>query len=145
MRSRWGRRVGRRWFRKLSFLLNLLCPVCGEHFSADTLQTICRACNSPLLAQYDLARAAATLDRAQVSARPRGMWRWRELLPVRDAAHIVTLGEGDCPLLPLPRLGAQLGLSRLYVKDESFNPTGSFKARGMAAAVSKALELGVKE
>ncbi len=129
----------------MSYLLHLLCPVCGEHFSADALQTFCRACNSPLLAQYDLTQAAATLDRAAVSARPRGMWRWRELLPVRDAAHIVTLGEGDCPLLPLPRLGAALGLTQLYVKDESFNPTGSFKARGMAAAVSRALELGVTE
>jgi len=129
----------------LSYLLDLVCPECGTHFSADALQTFCRGCASPLLARYDLARAAAALDRAEVGARPRGMWRWRELLPVRDAAHIVTLGEGDCPLLTLPRLGAALGLSTLTVKDESCNPTGSFKARGMAAAVSRALELGVKE
>jgi threonine synthase len=73
------------------------------------------------------------------------MWRWRELLPVYDPAHIVTLGEGDTPLLPAPRLGAQLGLRRLYVKEEGLNPTGSFKARGLAAAISKAKELGVQK
>jgi len=129
----------------VSYLIDLLCPVCGLHYPADSLQTFCRPCSSPLLARYDLDRARAELDRAELSARPRGMWRWRELLPVRDAAHIVTLGEGDCPLLPVPRLGQALGLSQLYVKDESFNPTGSFKARGMAAAVSRARELGVRE
>ena len=129
----------------MSYLTHLDCPECGERFAADALQTFCRACSSPLLPRYDLARAAAELDRAALSARPRGMWRWRELLPVRDPAHIITLGEGDCPLLPLPRLGRELGLTRLTVKDESFNPTGSFKARGMAAAVSRALELGVRE
>jgi threonine synthase len=71
------------------------------------------------------------------------MWRWHELLPVFDVGHQVTLGEGDTPLLRLPRLGAELGLTRLYLKDESFNPTGSFKARGLSAAISKAKELGL--
>ena len=128
-----------------SALTHLLCPVCGQSFNADEPQTICRACSSPLLARYDLAGAARLVDRDAVSARPRGMWRWRELLPVRDPAYIIALGEGDGPLLPLPRLGQALGLSHLYVKDESGNPTGSFKARGMAAAVSRAWELGVRE
>jgi threonine synthase len=72
------------------------------------------------------------------------MWRWRELLPVRDARHVVSLGEGDSPLLPAPRLGALAGLKRLLLKDEGSNPTGSFKARGISAAVSRARELGVK-
>jgi threonine synthase len=72
------------------------------------------------------------------------MWRWSALLPVQDPAHIVTLGEGGTPMLHLPRIGSQLGLPRLYVKDESFNPTGSFKARGLSAAVSMTLELGVE-
>lgn len=71
------------------------------------------------------------------------MWRWRELMPVRDVAHIVTLGEGGTPLFHVPRLGAQLGLARLYIKDEGHNPTGTFKARGLGAAVSRAVELGV--
>lgn len=129
----------------MSYLIDLFCPACAERFDADAVQTFCRACHSPLLARYDLPRARSALDRAEISARPRGLWRWRELLPVRDPVHIVTLGEGDCPLLPLPRLGAALGLERLFVKDESFNPTGSFKARGMAAAVSRARELGLHE
>jgi threonine synthase len=73
------------------------------------------------------------------------MWRWRELLPVRDPTYEVTLGEGDCPLLEASRLGTQLGLAHLFVKDESVNPTGTFKARGMAAAVSRAKELGIQE
>jgi threonine synthase len=73
------------------------------------------------------------------------MWRWHELLPVLDVENQVFLGEGDTPLLPLPRLGSELGLSNLYVKDESNNPTGSFKARGLAAAISKAKELGIEK
>ena len=76
-------------------------------------------------------------------ARPRGMWRWSELLPVDDPANFVTLGEGDSPTLSMPRLGSDLGLSNLFLKDESSNPTGSFKARGLAAAISKAKELGI--
>jgi len=92
-----------------------------------------------------MPRAARTLSREVVAARPRGMWRWRELLPVRDARNVVSLGEGDSPLLPAPRLGALAGLKRLLLKDEGSNPTGSFKARGISAAVSRARELGVKD
>ncbi len=129
----------------MSYLLDLQCPECGETFSAETVQTYCHTCNAPLMARYDLRRAAAELDREALARRPRGMWRWRELLPVRDPANEVSLGEGDSPLLPLPRVGARLGLPHVYAKDESFNPTGTFKARGMAAAVSRAKELGVRE
>lgn len=95
------------------------------------------------MAQYDLEAARRDLDRDAFRLRPRGMWRWHELLPVHEPENCIYLGEGDTPLLRLPRLGAQLGLSNLFVKDESLNPTGSFKARGLAAAVSKAKELGV--
>ena len=129
----------------MSYLIDLQCPECGETFSAEVVQTYCHNCNAPLLARYDLARAAAELDREALSRRPRGMWRWRELLPVRDPANEVSLGEGDTPLLPAPRLAAGLGLKHLFIKDESFNPTGTFKARGMAAAVSRAKELGLRE
>jgi threonine synthase len=129
----------------MSYLIDLQCPECGETFSAEIVQTYCHKCNGPLLARYDLARAAAELDRDAISRRSRGMWRWRELLPVRARANEVSLGEGDSPLLPAPRLGARLGLAQLFIKDESFNPTGTFKARGMAAAVSRAKELGVRE
>ena len=129
----------------MSFLIDLQCPECGETFSAEVVQTYCHNCAAPLLARYDLASAAAALDREAVTQRPRGMWRWRELLPVRERANEVSLGEGDTPLLPAPRLAARLGLPALFIKDESFNPTGTFKARGMAAAVSRAKELGLRE
>jgi threonine synthase len=127
-----------------SALLDLECPECHQRFNADEVQTFCPDCRSPLLARYDLPAVRAALTPAQVAARPRGLWRWGELLPVRDPAHRFSLGEGDSPLLPLPRLGQQLGLPHLAVKDESGQPTGSFKARGMAVAVARAVELGVR-
>ncbi len=95
------------------------------------------------MARYDLEAARNRTDRDEVRRRPPGMWRWREVLPVVNIENMISLGEGDTPLLLLPNLGSDLGLNRLYVKDESLNPTGSFKARGLSAAVSKAKELGV--
>jgi threonine synthase len=128
----------------MSYLQKLTCSECGAELAADQVQTYCIPCNAPLLASYDLAKARISVDRDQFSRRPAGMWRWHELLPVVDPENRLTLGEGDAPLLELPRLGKLLGLSRLYCKEEGRNPTGSFKARGLAAAVSKAKELGVK-
>lgn len=128
-----------------SYLSHLECPVCRETFSAEVVQTYCRECSSPLLAAYDLDAARAELERECFQGRPRGMWRWHELLPVRRAENRITLGEGDAPLLAAPRLGKHLGLHNLYIKEEGLNPTGSFKARGLAAAVSKARELGVQK
>ncbi len=125
----------------MSRLSHLECSVCAATFDPRRVQTFCAACQAPLLARYDLEQAAAALSRRQVSARPRGQWRWCELLPVYDAAQQVSLGEGDTPLLPLPRIGRELGLVRLSLKDEGVNPTGSFKARGLAVAVAKAREL----
>ncbi len=107
--------------------------------------TFCAACASPILAEYDLDLAKQTLTKEALRARPRGLWRWQELLPVHDERFRFTLGEGSSPLLRTDRLGGQLGLQNLYVKDESGNATGSFKARGLAAAVSKAVELGIHE
>jgi threonine synthase len=127
-----------------SALSHLECSACRVTQDADRLHTLCPACGKVLLARYDLPVAARTLTRASVAARPRGMWRWRELLPVRDPQHIVSLGEGDTPLLTVPRLGARAGFRRLLLKDEGTNPTGSFKARGLSAAVSRARELGVR-
>jgi len=129
----------------MSALLDLECPECGRHLPADQLQTVCAACDSPLLARYDLKAAAKTLTREAVRGRPAGLWRWTELLPVEDDRFRLTLGEGDTPLLPALRLGASLGLEHLYIKDEGLNPTGSFKARGMAVALSRAAELGIRE
>ncbi len=128
----------------MSYLNDLICSACGMSYNPDVIQTYCPECQAPLMAQYDLEAARKHLDRDEFIRRPRGMWRWHELLPVHEPANRITLGEGDTPLLRLPRVGEALGLKNLYVKDESLNPTGSFKARGLAAAVAKAKELGVK-
>jgi threonine synthase len=128
-----------------SYLIHLECSGCGEHYSHDEIHTFCPICQSPLLAQYDLAAARREVDRDEITRRRKGMWRWHEFLPVLDKTNIVFLGEGDTALLPITNLGKELGLTNLYVKDESTNPTGSFKARGLAAAVSKAKELGIKK
>jgi len=99
----------------------------------------------PLLARYDLAKAAISLSRASLAKRrARGLWRWWELLPVRAWENALFLGEGATPLLDVPRLGSHYGVPKLRIKADSLNPTGSFKARGMAVAVSRAAELGVK-
>jgi threonine synthase len=128
-----------------SRLWGLGCSGCGRPLPFDRIQTFCPHCQSPLLASYDLAAVSEHVDRNAIRHRPRGMWRWQELLPVQDPGNIVFLGEGDTALLRLPRVGAELGLEDLYVKDESSNPTGSFKARGLAAAISKAKELGIEK
>jgi threonine synthase len=113
-------------------------------YPADELATIDPLDGRPLLARYDLERAARTLSDRQRDTRGaiRGVWRWHEVLPVRDWANVATLGEGSTPLLEASRLGHGYGITRLLVKAESLNPTGSFKARGMTVAVSRAIELG---
>lgn len=128
-----------------STLTHLECPECRNHFDADRIQTFCQDCRSPLLARYDLEVLAGKLSPGVLSQRPRGIWRWAELLPVRQPANRITLGEGDSSLLPAANLGAGSGFSQLYIKDESTNPTGSFKARGLVMAVARALELGVHD
>ena len=129
-----------------SFLLSLECSLCGRSLPADRLQTVCPAegCGRPLLARYDLAVVRARLRPEDLAGRVASLWRYAELLPVADPACRLTLGEGFTPLLPARRLGMELGLERLYIKEESLNPTGSFKARGLCLAVSRALELGVE-
>lgn len=128
-----------------SYLIHLECSSCGTRFPADQIQTICTACHSPLLARYDLETARHRVDRTKIRHGQAGMWRWKELLPVRSPQNFVYLGEGDTALLELPSIGKSLGLRNLFVKDESTNPTGSFKARGLAAAISKAKELGIEK
>jgi threonine synthase len=122
---------------------HLECPNCGCSFDANCLQTICQDCQSPLLARYDLAAIGKRVQPRDIRARPKGIWRWAEFLPVVDPAYRLTLGEGDTPLLVAPRLATKLGINHLYIKDESLNPTGTFKARGLAVAVARAIELGV--
>ena len=128
--------------RPYSALSHLECARCGTIHDAAVVQGLC-ACGSPLLARYDLARAAALADRAEIGRRPADLWRYHELLPVSGADRVVSLGEGMTPLLAMPRLGRALGVPRLLMKDESLIPTGTFKARGAAVGMSRAAELGV--
>ncbi len=114
------------------------------HLPIDQLATTCPSSGRPLLVRYDLEAAGKALSREEYASRPRKLWSLAELLPLADPAHAVDLGEGGTPLLSLPRLGASLGVDSLWVKDESQNPGGSFKARGMAVAVSMARALGAR-
>jgi len=126
-----------------SLLTHLECPKTGETFDADTPQNLSRV-GAPLLARYDLSRCTLRPEELRDS-RIDSLWRYQQLLPVRSLDSIVDLGEGWTPLLPAVRLRSRLSAPNLYVKDESVNPTGSFKARGMAVAVAKAFELGARE
>ncbi len=125
------------------FASHLECPKCDAHYETEKPHQLC-ACGSPLLVRYDLEKVAANMSKETVANRPHDLWRYRELLPVVSEENIVTMGEGMTPLLKLDRLGNQIGMSNLFLKDEGIIPTGSFKARGAAVGVSRAKELGVK-
>ncbi|KQN90375.1 threonine synthase [Sphingomonas sp. Leaf67] len=122
-----------------TFVTHLECSMTGERYDADTLHNLSRV-GKPLLVRYDLAAVGAALSRDTLAARDTDLWRWRELLPVRHAANIVSLGEIETPLIPIPCAGGE----RVLVKDEGRLPTGSFKARGLVMAVAMAKELGVR-
>ena len=124
---------------------HLECGLCGLEHEARRLHNLCTACGKPLLVRYDLERAGMFLKKESLAARRPDLWRYREVLPVDDDDNIVSLGEGWTPLLRASRLGRRVGIHELYIKDESQNPTQSFKARGMATAVSMAKELGAKK
>ncbi|HEX8283548.1 MAG TPA: threonine synthase [Pyrinomonadaceae bacterium] len=124
---------------------HLECAACGKTYEARRLHNLCAECGKPLLVRYDLGAAAAKLTKESLKGRRADLWRYAEVLPVEREENIVSLGEGWTPLLRAERLGASLGLQRLYIKDESQNPTQSFKARGMSAAVSMAKELGARK
>src|SRR5689334_23076558 len=128
-----------------STLTHLECGMCGATYAPNQLLNLCPACARPLLARYDLARAAATLTPAALAGRAPNMWRYAEVLPVQDQRFQISLGEGWTPLARAARLGERIGCPNTYIKDESLNPTGSFKARGLSAAVSRAYELGARE
>jgi threonine synthase len=125
-----------------SFVTHLEAAIDGTRLPHDRLQTT--HAGRPLWVRYDLDAVGAAVKRADLASRPATMWRYRELLPVERDENIVTLGETMTPLVPCPRLGARLGLERLWIKDESRLPTGSFKSRGLCMAVSRAKELGVR-
>lgn len=123
---------------------HLECSLTGEQLKSEHLVGLSPA-GKPLLARYDLARLRPTFTRAAVAHRRADLWRYAEVLPVRDPGARIALGEGWTPLLDAPRVAARLGVRRVLIKEEGQNPTGSFKARGLCIAVSRALELGARE
>src|SRR2546423_14968988 len=126
---------------RYSYLSHLRCSACQRRYEADRLQTTSPCCSRPLLAQYDLSAIERDVARDEIARREASMWRYHELLPVREKAHVQTLGEGMTPLVAASRL-APPGLekdARLLAKDEGQNPTGRFKARGMAVAGAPAM------
>lgn len=125
-----------------SFVTHLEAAIDGTRLPHDRLQTL--HAGRPLWVRYDLPAIAAAVERDAIATRAPDLWRYRELLPVERDENVTSLGEGMSPLLPCPRLGAELGLERLFIKDESQLPGGSFKARGLALAVSRAKELGAR-
>jgi threonine synthase len=129
----------------MTFLSHLACRKCEARYQAGRVYNLCEKCGGPLLVRYELERARTGWKRESLREGPRSMWRYGPLLPVSKPESIVSLGEGLTPLVATPRLGGRLGAGRLYLKDESLNPTGTFKARGLSCAVSMAKELGVRE
>jgi threonine synthase len=128
--------------REPSALEHLECSKCAKRYEADAIAQLC-TCGAPLLARYDVEQAKRTLTRAVLAGREPTLWRFRELLPIRNPANRTSFGEVITPVVPLQNVGPELGIGALYVKDESALPTGSFKARGAAIGVSRAKELGV--
>jgi threonine synthase len=127
------------------FLKHLRCTACDRIHDWSQLQNLCSACQKPLFAEYDFAAIARLLTREALATREKSLWRYRELLPLPLDVEPVSFGEGGTPLLRAPRFGESLGLTNLWIKDEGQNPTQSFKARGMAVAVSMAKYLGAEK
>ena len=129
----------------MSYLSHLECGLCGKELEADRIWNLCPECGKPLLARYDLAAAARGFDKKALAGREPTLWRYHEMLPVRDPKYRLSLGEGYTPMYHAERLGRETGFAGLYLKDEGMTPTTSFKARGLGMAGSRAYELGVKE
>jgi len=140
-----GARKSERTLQENMNVTHLECGACRLRHEARRLHNLCTQCGKPLLVRYDLEGASKSLTKENLVSRQPDLWRYREVLPVERSENVVTLGEGLTPLVHALRLGASLGMSELYIKDEGQNPTQSFKARGMTAAVSMAKELGVEK
>ncbi|HQV31676.1 MAG TPA: pyridoxal-phosphate dependent enzyme, partial [Calditrichia bacterium] len=125
----------------MSYLTHLECALTGETFPSEQLWNLAPS-GKPLLARYDLKKVAAVWNRQDLAERPHTLWRYREVLPMRDFDNALSLGEGFTPLLPARRLGKALGFETLFIKDEGVNPTTSFKARGIGYKCKKAVEAG---
>ena len=128
----------------MSFAQEIVCPRCPNRFGLSELLNLC-PCGSPLMVRYDLKKAKTAFVRSSLEGRVASLWRYRELLPLQNDANLISMGEGYTPILDAKTLGGELGLRRLWIKDEAQNPTGSFKDRGLSLAISRAKELGVKK
>jgi threonine synthase len=128
----------------VSFVTHVECTICGYHHDPRRALSVCEKCGQMLAVRYDLARVQTAVTKEALRARPPGMYRFRELTPLDDDEAPVTLGEGGTPLLELPRLARHFGLRHLWGKDEGQNPTGSFKARGLGMAITRARTLGAR-
>ncbi|WP_420128418.1 threonine synthase, partial [Longimicrobium sp.] len=124
---------------------HLECTRCGARYESEQPHRLSPCCEKPLYPRYDLEAIGRRLSRDDLAGRPADLWRYAELLPVRDPANAVRLGEGWTPMIDTPRLAARIGVARCWVKDEGQNPTASFKARGLCMAISRAKELGITE
>ncbi len=129
----------------MSFFSHLECGLCGKEYEKDKIWNLSPCCSRPLLARYDLAEGAKSISKDNLKQRDRNLWRYREMLPVLNSANALSLGEGFTPLRRASKLEKLYNHEGLYIKDESLNPTTSFKARGLCMAISKAKELGVTE
>jgi len=127
------------------YLSHLECTRCGKRHDPSIVQTVCSDCKGVLFARYDLEQVQQHVSKAALASRVRSMWRYSELLPVKQESNIVTLGEGYTNILPLPKSGRKVGFNHLFMKDDGLIPTGTFKARGMSSAISKCVELGVRK
>jgi threonine synthase len=136
-------RLRKRYSATLNFVTHLECALCHTRLDHTRLQNLCTECQRPLWVKYDLSAIAKRMTKAALLERPATLWRYAELLPVRNVEESVSLGETMSPLLEVRRLAAHFGFTHVWIKDESRLPTGSFKARGMALAISKAKEFGI--
>jgi threonine synthase len=129
-----------------SFFESIVCTYCGKEFDKSQIHGVCESCGKVLYPQYDLEKAKELLSKQDItSRRVYNIWRLHEIMPVDDPKLRITLGEGWTPVVRLNNFGKSLNLNSLYIKDEGQNPTGTFKSRGLCAAVSKAMEFGIKE
>ena len=129
-----------------STIVNLICTNCGKEFDVNEKNGLCTSCGKVLYPKYDLEKAKETLSKQNIQSRNvYNIWRLHEIMPVKENKFRLTLGEGWTPIVRLNNFGRDLKLNQIYLKDEGQNPTGTFKSRGLCAAVSKGLELGIKD
>jgi threonine synthase len=138
--------VFKKMTNKISCIENLTCTNCGKQFNVDEKNGLCTSCGKVLYPKYDLESAKETLSKPNIEQRKTyNIWRLHEIMPVKNDKYRITLGEGWTPIVKLNNFGKKLSLEEIYLKDEGQNPTGTFKSRGLCAAVSKGLELGVRD